>query len=140
MATGVTAEPDDRSKWEQWPSLVPGILPQVIDIAGIRVALKLVEELGGTAIYFARKPRPGSLTVKAVGIEAMQALAPHFGNETIDLPGAKKFLVAGLTAQGIGFQEISRRIKLDRNTVRNMSAAMPARFFNAVREELKKAN
>ncbi|MDT4856084.1 Mor transcription activator family protein [compost metagenome] len=76
---------------EQVKGLLPQQIRDIADVAGLPVALRLVEELGGTTWEFARGAnRNGQIRVAAladlVGEEAAEVLTRHLGAERIYIP------------------------------------------------------
>lgn len=69
--------------------ILPEVLAQVAEAAGLEAALALRRQLGGTPVNVAREPKPGTLLVETIGLEAARAVAALYGGETVPLPKGK---------------------------------------------------
>jgi hypothetical protein len=101
--------------------ILPEILAQVAEAAGLEAALRLRRELGGTQVHVARTPKPDTLLVRKGGPEAARALADLVGGETVKIPKGRHTqaaLIEHLLSTGTAVQEIARLVGCDAETVR----------------------
>jgi len=111
-------------------TLLPGILGEIEEVAGLAVALQIAAAKGGATAYF---PSVERLTedhwlIGAVGWEAAETLCRHFGgraNPQLKIPlgpaGSRGKLWAAIRkglAQGKSAAEIARALGVDEKTVR----------------------
>ncbi len=110
---------------------MPDVLAQVAAVAGFQVACDLGEALGGSRVHVARRPRQGTLLVKAVGLEAARAIARVYGGETIPIPqepatdrARKQSEIVKRIEQGYSVERICRDLKVDRRTVQRLKVRL----------------
>lgn len=67
---------------------LPGLLGEVAQVAGVRAALALASERGGTRAYIPSVAtlHPGHWLAQAVGFEAAVRIAERWGSETVAVP------------------------------------------------------
>lgn len=110
-------------------SELPPRLEEIARAAGLKSALLLARECGGTQLYVPRDPRPGTMLVAAVGIEAARIIARLYPGENIEVPlgpisdGRKRRReISRLLDSDLPVQEIARRLHCHSKTVRRVKA------------------
>ena len=101
------------------PVALPGVLARIEAVAGREAALRVAFEFGGESLHV---PRCKRLDVehrlhRSVGVGAA-LIAEHCAGETIYVPLARRVLVMHLSEQGLGTEDIARRLRISRQTVR----------------------
>lgn len=66
--------------------LLPGVLPEMVELIGIADTMKIVEEYGGVRLYIPQDVTPEHPLVLLIGFEHAQKLAEHFGGERPEIP------------------------------------------------------
>ena len=113
--------PARTSESVNYRDLLPDLLAQVADAAGLQAALTLRRELGGTYLHIARQPRPGTLLVDTIGLTAARQVAGLYGGETVEIPKGRPqqaALIAHLLESGLAVQEVARLVGCHARTVR----------------------
>lgn len=103
--------------------ILPDVLAEVAEAAGLDAALTLRRELGGTRVHVSREPRAGTKLVDCVGLEAAELIAGRFGGETIPIPQGRRrqtALIARLLKDGVQVQAIARLLGCHAETVRRI--------------------
>ncbi|WP_119167096.1 helix-turn-helix domain-containing protein [Algihabitans albus] len=113
-----------RSDCVDYREILPELLAQIAEVAGLKAALALRRRLGGTLVHVARRPKAGSLLVETVGIEAARKIAGLFvADETIEIPmgaATQRALIVYLLTTGLKVQEIARLVGCHAETVRRL--------------------
>ena len=115
--------PARTSETVDYRDLLPDLLAEVAQAAGLRAALKLRKDLGGTAVHIARQPRAGTLLVDTIGLAAARHLGTLYGGETIIIPKGQRqqaALVRHLLGRGLKVQEVARLVGLHAHSVRRI--------------------
>lgn len=94
-------------------------LAPYIRAIGEEKTVQLVLACGGAPLYFAKNPTLRSRVTQIVGEDGVKALEREVGDRAGRVPLAKKWIATYLAAQGIGVQEIARRMHTTDVTVRN---------------------
>jgi len=109
-------------------ALLPPIVQEFVEVAGLEAALKLVDAYGGTRVWFPERPEPDHHLVKALG-DAAYALCERFALEWIDIPKCARALRAVRDAaiveklrQGRTQAEVAREVGLTWRQVANIAA------------------
>lgn len=111
---------------------LPGVLGEIVEIAGLEAALAVAEKVGGSRAYIARRPDANHWLVQAVGAEAAAKIADYFttgrtGAE-IDFPigpassyraerRRRRQKIAGMVAEGLSNREVARQAGMTRRGV-----------------------
>ena len=117
--------PAGTSETVDYRDLLPDLLAQVAEAAGLQVALALRRSLGGTAVHVARQPRPGTLLVDTIGLPAARHLGTLYGGETIMIPKGQpqqRALIGYLLKTGLKVQEVARLVGCHAHTVRRVKS------------------
>lgn len=93
-------------------------LAPYIRAIGEEKTVQLVLACGGAPLYFAKNPTLRSRVTQIVGEDGVKALERELGDR-VRVPLAKKWIATYLASQGLGPQEIARRMHTTDVTVRN---------------------
>lgn len=76
--------------------LLPPILQEIVELIGLHLAMKLVQQYGGVRLYVPKEDvSPGHELVKLLGAAAVKRLQSRFGgDEHFDIPKAERALRA----------------------------------------------
>lgn len=112
-----------RSDRVDYREILPELLAQIAEVAGLPAALALRRRLGGTVVYVAQSPKRGIL-VETVGQAAAEKIAGLFvaGEEVMIPMGARQqpALIAYLLSTGLKVQEVARLVGCHAETVRRL--------------------
>ncbi len=118
------------------PNILPGILKDIAEIAGMQAAMDLCAAARGTSIYFPRDQIDDDCRlVKAVGFEAALLLCAALGGESFAIPTARPVLRAyrarTLRSAGYSMGQIAAILNMDRSTVQRLApaSACPSRVI-----------
>lgn len=67
-------------------NLLPGVLPEMVELIGIADTMKIVEEYGGVRLYIPQDVPPEHPLAALIGLENAQKLAGRFGGERPEIP------------------------------------------------------
>lgn len=104
---------------------LPASLVDVAETLGLRVALALIQNYGGTEVKFPVRPRPDHPVIKALGEADAFALCDFLGGQQIYVPHSRpprsrRPEVLELAEQGLNRAEIARRLGLSQRYVRGI--------------------
>ncbi|MFB2531014.1 helix-turn-helix domain-containing protein [Paracoccus sp. p3-h83] len=104
---------------------LPASLVDVAETLGLRVALSLIQNYGGTEVKFPVRPRPDHPVIKALGEVDALALCEFLGGQQIYVPHARPARsrrpeVLDLAERGLSRAEIARRLGLSQRYVRGI--------------------
>ncbi|HYE35476.1 Mor transcription activator family protein [Methylocaldum sp.] len=74
-------------------ALLPPIVQEFVEVAGLEAALALVNAYGGTRLWFPSNPEPDHHLIKTLG-EAGYTLCARFALEWLDIPKCERALRA----------------------------------------------
>lgn len=118
---------------------MPGALGEIAELVGLDAAVKVAEAKGGTRAFIARRPKPGSWLVQAVGQEIADRIAVHFTNGRagieIEFPvgpagsyvrqrRARAQRMNALTQEGLSSDRIAREVGITRRNVNRFKAKL----------------
>ena len=94
---------------------LPAILQEISDLAGMRAALALASDFGGTRIYIpmVQNLKDQDPLVVCVGIVAARKISKHFCREQISIPLANEPLAQKIVREldaGISAAKIARKL------------------------------
>lgn len=104
---------------------LPTSLQDIAETLGVRVALKLIENFGGTEQKFPKKPGDDHPVLVALGKQDGVALCNYLSGGTLYIPHARKRAnlqqqILALRAQGKNAPEIARALGISQRWVRRM--------------------
>ncbi|SMH62858.1 hypothetical protein [Azospirillum agricola] len=112
------------------PHILPGILREIAEIAGLQAAVDLCVAARGRRFYI---PERNSLTkahplVRAVGWRAARLIAQAYGRETLSIPNARPVLRAYrarvLRTAGYTTSQIAMLLDMSREHVQHLAPAI----------------
>lgn len=112
--------------------ILPGVLGEIEQAAGVSAALAIAEARGGTHLYVPRRVRSGHLLERLVGADAAAAIAEQLGGAEHLIPlgrDARRWQrdaeIRRRHAAGESMAEIARALHIHRRTVERVVDAPP---------------
>jgi hypothetical protein len=103
----------------------PAELAHLAEPLGAEKLFALIDAHGGTNLYIPRAPGEDMPIAKLLGLPAAQALASHWGGDTLRVPLARAWMARCLRARGYSHAMIARHLRTTENTVRLMLQPKP---------------
>jgi hypothetical protein len=88
LRTGIDAAPLDDATL----ALLPRRVAELVEVAGLAAALKIVELRGGGRLEVPKHVKPGHWLIEHIGLEALTKLVAYYNGERIEIDRCVKVL------------------------------------------------
>lgn len=111
------------------PELLPGILAEVAQLAGVEAALRLAERHGGARRYIPHKCSPEDWLAKAIGFDAAKQLVRIYAGDTVQIASCRN-LIGRLRARtlrlaGLSVPQIVKQVGMSQRCVERYVQGVP---------------
>ena len=93
---------------------------ELIELIGKDATIALVDNFGGMRLYLSAQMRPNNKVVRAIGLEAAQALAGRFSPDVIRVPVARELRALHYRSQVMSYGKIAHRLGIVEPSVDRM--------------------